>query len=53
MFTGIVEEVGTIRHIESRAGYQRTTIAAQQVLNGVKDRRQHCHRRCMSYRRTF
>lgn len=36
MFTGIVEEVGTIRHIESRAGYQRTTIAAKQVLNGVK-----------------
>lgn len=36
MFTGIVEEVGTIRHIESRADYQRTTIAAKQVLNGVK-----------------
>ena len=36
MFTGIVEEVGTIRQIESRADYQRTTIAAKQVLNGVK-----------------
>ncbi len=36
MFTGIVEEVGTIWRVESRAGYQRTTIAAQQVLDGVK-----------------
>lgn len=36
MFTGIVEEVGAIRHIDSRSGYQRTTIAATQVLDGVK-----------------
>lgn len=35
MFTGIVEEVGTIRRVESRAGYRRTTIAAQQVLDGL------------------
>lgn len=35
MFTGIVEEVGTIRRVESRAGYQRATIAAQQVLDGM------------------
>ena len=36
MFTGIVEEVGTIRRVEARAGYRRTTIAAQQVLDGIK-----------------
>ena len=36
MFTGIVEEIGTIRHIDSRFGYQRTTVAATQVLDGVK-----------------
>ncbi len=36
MCTGIVEEVGTIRHIDSRSGYQRTTIAATQVLDGIK-----------------
>ena len=36
MFTGIVEEVGTIQRIERRSGYQRTTIAAQHVLDGVK-----------------
>jgi riboflavin synthase len=36
MFTGIVEEVGKIHRVESRSGYQRTTIAAQQVLEGVK-----------------
>ena len=35
MFTGIVEEVGTIRRVEARAGYRRTTIAAQQVLDGI------------------
>ena len=36
MFTGIVEEVGTIRHLEARSGYQRTTIAVCDVLEGVK-----------------
>ena len=36
MFTGIVEKIGTIRHIDSRSGYQRTTIAATQLLDGVK-----------------
>lgn len=36
MFTGIVEEVGQVRRIERRAGYQRTTLAAQRVLDGVK-----------------
>ena len=36
MFTGIVEEVGKIRHLEARSGYQRTTIAARHMLDGVK-----------------
>lgn len=36
MFTGIVEEVGLVRRIERRSGYQRTIVAAQRVLNGVK-----------------
>ena len=36
MFTGIVEEVGKVKRIERRAGYQRTTIAAVRVLDGVK-----------------
>ena len=36
MFTGIVEEVGIIRHLDGRSGYQRTTITACDVLDGVK-----------------
>ncbi|MBT5830341.1 MAG: riboflavin synthase, partial [Candidatus Latescibacteria bacterium] len=36
MFTGIVEEVGHVRRIERRSGYQRTIIAALRVLGGVK-----------------
>lgn len=36
MFTGIVEEVGVVREIQRRAGYQRTTVSAQRVLDGVK-----------------
>lgn len=36
MFTGIIEEVGVVKQIERRAGYQRTTIGAQCVLEGVK-----------------
>ncbi|MGA1197448.1 MAG: riboflavin synthase, partial [Candidatus Latescibacterota bacterium] len=36
MFTVIVEEVGKVQRIERRSGYQRTTIAAVRVLDGVK-----------------
>lgn len=36
MFTGIIEEVGVIKRIERRSGYQRTTVGAQRVLDGVK-----------------
>ena len=36
MFTGIVEEIGKVKRIERRSGYQRTTIAAVRVLDGVK-----------------
>lgn len=36
MFTGIIEEVGRVQRIERRSGYQRTTIAALRVLEGVK-----------------
>jgi riboflavin synthase len=36
MFTGIVEEIGHVRRIERRSGYQRTTITAQRVLGEVK-----------------
>src|SRR6266508_1233641 len=32
MFTGIVEEVGVIRHIEATASGQRIEIAAEKVL---------------------
>jgi riboflavin synthase len=36
MFTGIIEEVGTVQRMERRSGYQRTTVAALRVLGGVK-----------------
>jgi riboflavin synthase len=36
MFTGIVEEIGTVRSIDRRSGYQRTTIGASTVLEGLK-----------------
>lgn len=36
MFTGIIEEVGTVQRIERRSGYQRTTIGALRVLETVK-----------------
>lgn len=36
MFTGIIEEVGNVQRIERRSGYQRTTLSAVHVLDGVK-----------------
>ncbi len=36
MFTGIVEEVGTVRSIDRRSGYQQTKIEAPTVLDGMK-----------------
>ncbi len=36
MFTGIIEEVGVVRDIQRRAGYQRTTLEASRILDGVK-----------------
>ena len=36
MFTGIVEEIGRVRSIQKRAGYQRTTLDAQRVLEGLR-----------------
>lgn len=35
MFTGIVEEVGLVRAIQRRTGYQRTTVEAKRVLEDV------------------
>ena len=35
MFTGIVEEVGLVRTIQRRTGYQRTTLEAKRVLADV------------------
>ena len=35
MFTGIVEEVGMVRAIQRRTGYQRTTVEAKRVLEDV------------------
>ncbi len=35
MFTGIVEEVGLVRAIQRRKGYQRTTVEAKRVLEDV------------------
>lgn len=35
MFTGIVEEVGQVRAIQRRTGYQRTTVEAKRVLEDV------------------
>jgi len=36
MFTGIVEEVGQVRSITKRAGYQQTTVDARQILEDLK-----------------
>lgn len=36
MFTGIVEEVGIVRSIDRRSAYQRTTIEAITVLEGLE-----------------
>ncbi len=36
MFTGIVEEVGVVRSVQRRAGYQRTALDAQRVLEDVR-----------------
>ena len=36
MFTGIVEEVGVVRSVQRRAGVQRTTVDAEQVLVGLR-----------------
>ncbi len=35
MFTGIVEEVGRVRAIQRRTGYQRTTLEAMRVMADV------------------
>ncbi len=35
MFTGIVEEVGLVRTIQRRTGYQRTSLEAKRVLADV------------------
>ena len=35
MFTGIVEEVGRIRGISKRAGYQQTTVDAKRILEDL------------------
>lgn len=36
MFTGIVEEIGVVRSVQQRAGYQQTTVDAQRVLEDVR-----------------
>lgn len=36
MFTGIIEETGTVRSVQKRRGYQLTTIDARQVLQDIE-----------------
>ncbi|MDA0747618.1 MAG: riboflavin synthase, partial [bacterium] len=36
MFTGLIEEIGCVRAIRKRAGYQQTTVGAQRVLEDVR-----------------
>ncbi|MCZ6636273.1 MAG: riboflavin synthase [bacterium] len=36
MFTGIIEEIGRVRSIEKRSGYQQTILHAALVLEGMK-----------------
>ena len=36
MFTGIIEEVGRVRSIQRRTGYQRTTLDAERVLSDIR-----------------
>ena len=36
MFTGIVEEVGTVKSIDRRHGYQRTVIEGKKVMDGLE-----------------
>ena len=36
MFTGIIEEIGRVRAVQRRAGYQRTTVDASRVLGDLK-----------------
>ena len=36
MFTGIIEETGSVRSIQKRKGYQRTTIDAERVLQDIQ-----------------
>ena len=50
MFTGLIEEIGTVRRIERGAKGARLTIAADTVTRKYKNRRQHCHERRVSDR---
>ena len=36
MFTGIVEELGTLRHVEETASGRRVEIACEQVMDGLR-----------------
>jgi riboflavin synthase len=36
VFTGIIEEIGAIRTLQRRSGYQRTTVDAQRVLDDIR-----------------
>ena len=36
MFTGIIEEIGTVRSLQRRSGYQRTTVDAQRMLEDIR-----------------
>ena len=36
MFTGIVEEIGRVRSVQRRTGYQRTDLDARRVLEGIQ-----------------
>lgn len=47
MFTGLIEEIGTVRRIERGAKGARLTIAAEYRARKYKNRRQHCHERRM------
>lgn len=36
MFTGLVEELGTVRHVQRSGGYQQLTIEAEKVLEDLQ-----------------
>ena len=50
MFTGLVEEVGTIQNVRRGARSCVLTIGCKKVLEGSQIWRQYCGQRCVSDR---